>query len=141
MQPACASGASARARVVVAAGQDHRDAGLSHAREMRERVMQRGRPDLAALEEIAGDHERVRAPLDGQLADARERLSLGGAHPRPHSGIEARAGGVEVAVRGVDDPQHGCRSLALRSAGAFCGSVSTSGSGTHIACLTRFMQS
>ena len=93
-------------RVVVAAGQDHRDAGLAHAREMRERVMQRRRPDLAALEEIAGDHERVRAPLDGQLADARERLTLGSAHPRPHGGIEARAGGVEVAVRRMDDPQH-----------------------------------
>ena len=100
-----------------------------HARELRERVMQRGGPDVAALEEIAGDHERVRAPLDRELADARERLSLGGADARPHPGVEARARGVEMAIRGVDDPQHGCRSLALRSAGAACEIAHTSASG------------
>ena len=99
------------ARIVVAARDDDRDAGLAHARELRERVMQRRGPDLAALEEIAGDRRaRARLALDGQLADARERLALGGAHPRPHARVEARAGGVEVAVRGVDDPQHGGRS-------------------------------
>ena len=108
------------AGIVVAAREDHGRAGLTHARELRECVMQRGGPGDAALEEIAGDDECVRAPLDRQLADPCERLSLGGAHPRPHAGVEARAGGVEMAIRGVDDPQHGCRSLALRSAGAAC---------------------
>ena len=92
------------------------DAGLGHARELRERVVQRGGPDVAALEDVAGDHERVRLALDRERADAREGLALGGADARPHPRVEARAGGVEMAIRGVDDPQHGCRSLALRSA-------------------------
>ena len=105
-------------RIVVAAGHDDRDAGFAHPREPRERMVQRGRPDLAALEEVAGDDEGMRAALDRQLADARERLTLGGADLGPHPGVEARAGGVEVAIRRVDDPQHGCRRLALRSAGA-----------------------
>ena len=118
VQPASASGASARPRVVVAAGDDDGHAGLGHARDLRERVVQRGGADVAALEDVAGDHERVRAALDGERADAREGLALGGADARPDARIEARAGGVQVAIRGVDDPQHGCRSLALRSAGA-----------------------
>ena len=71
------------ARVVVAARDDHGDARFGHPRELRERVMQRGRPDLAALEDVAGDHERVRLALDGERADARERLALGGADARP----------------------------------------------------------
>ena len=91
-----------------------------HARELRERVVQRGGPDLAALEDVAGDHERVRIALDGERADAREGLALGGADARPDTRVEARAGGVQVAIRGVDDPQHGCRSLALRSVVTGC---------------------
>ena len=86
------------------------------ARELGERVMERGGPDLAALEDVAGDHERMRAALDRERADAREGLALGGADARPDARVEARAGGVEVAVRRVDDPQHGCRSLEGRSA-------------------------
>ena len=104
------------AGIVIAARDDHGRAGLGHARDLRERVMQRRRPDFAALEEIARDHERMGAALDRERADARERLSLGGADAGSHTGVEARARGVEVAIRGVDDPQHGCRRLALRSA-------------------------
>ena len=77
--------------------------------------MQCRRPDLAALEEVAGDHERVRLALDGERADAREGLALGGSHARPDTGVEACARRVQVAIRGVDDPQHGCRSLVRRS--------------------------
>ena len=72
-------------------------------------------PTVAALEDVAGDHERVRPALDGELADAREGLALGGADACPDARVEARARGVQVAIRGVDDPQHGCRRLALRS--------------------------
>ena len=54
--------------------------------------MQRGGPDLAALEDVAGDHERVRVALDGERADAREGLALGGADAGPDTRIEARAG-------------------------------------------------
>jgi len=39
-----------------------------------------------------------------------------GSDASPHPGVETGAGSIEMAVRGVDDPQHGCRSLALRSA-------------------------
>ena len=104
------------ARVVVAAGHDHGRARLGHARELRQRVVQGSGPDLAALEEIAGDHEGMRPALDGKRADARERLSLGGPDTRPDARIEARARSVEMAIRRVDDPQHGGRRLALRSA-------------------------
>ena len=116
MQPACCERRQRAARIVIAAGDDDGRAGLGHARELRERVVQRSGPDLAALEEVAGDHEGMRPRSIGERADAREGLALGGADARPDARVEARARGVEVAIRGVDDPQHGGRRLALRSA-------------------------
>ena len=76
--------------------------------------MQRRRPDLAALEEVAGDHEGVRLPLDRERADAREGVALGGADASPDTRVELRTG------RPGGNPRCGrsaawCRSLVRRS--------------------------